>query len=155
MQTAPGSSACTSSTAVSGFMQTRMSISFLRPVYPSLLARMVNHVGSPWMLEGNKFLPLTGMPIWKMERISTELEDWLPEPFMVATWMEKSLTTGCTDGLTLFEAGCAAIALDIAEDPLRKDAYAPMFLRSKWCGRTRVDGFGLTIKGSCYLNCAT
>jgi hypothetical protein len=32
------------------------------------------------------------MPIWKMERIRTLFEDWLPEPLTVATWMEKSLT---------------------------------------------------------------
>src|SRR5271157_3738139 len=32
---------------------------------------MVNHVGKPAMFEGNRFFPLTGMPIWKMERIKT------------------------------------------------------------------------------------
>ncbi len=57
----------TSSRAVSGFMATRKSISFLRPMYPCLLARIVNQVGSPAMFDGNMFLPETGMPIWKMD----------------------------------------------------------------------------------------
>ena len=30
------------------------------------------------MLEGKRFLPETGMPIWKIERIRMLLEDWLP-----------------------------------------------------------------------------
>ena len=46
------------------------------------------------MFDGNRFLPLTGMPIWKMARNSTLLAVWLPEPLTVATWMLKSLTTG-------------------------------------------------------------
>src|SRR5581483_8580578 len=83
----------TSSRAVSGFMATRKSISFLRPIHPCLLARMVNQVGRPAMFDGNMFLPDTGMPIWKMERISTVLAVWLPEPFTVATCMLKSLVT--------------------------------------------------------------
>jgi len=44
------------------------------------------------------FFPDTGMPIWKSERIRTVLAVWLPDPFTVATWMLKSLTTvlpGC------------------------------------------------------------
>ena len=45
------------------------------------------------MFEGNRFFPLTGTPILKMERMRTLLEDWLPEPLIVATWIEKSLTT--------------------------------------------------------------
>ena len=46
---------------------------------------MVNQVGSPWMLDGNRFLPETGTPIWKMERISTRFAVWLPLPLTVAT----------------------------------------------------------------------
>src|SRR5438128_254797 len=53
---------------------------------------MVNHVGSPAMFEGKRFLPDTGMPIWKMLRSSTMFADCEPEPLTVATWMEKSLT---------------------------------------------------------------
>src|SRR3989304_9461621 len=57
---------------------------------------MVNQVGSPAMLEGKRFFPLTGMPIWNRARSSTVLAVWLPEPLTVATWMLKSLTIGST-----------------------------------------------------------
>jgi len=50
-----------------------------------LLARIVNHVGKPAIFEGKRFFPLTGIPIWKIERIRTVFEDWLPEPLTVAT----------------------------------------------------------------------
>ena len=53
----------TSSRAVSGFIATRKSISLRRPIYPCLLALIVNQVGSPAIFEGNMFLPETGMPI--------------------------------------------------------------------------------------------
>jgi hypothetical protein len=66
-------------------MQTMMSTSFLRAIQPSLLARMVNQVGRPAMLDGNMFFPLTGTPIWKMDRIRTLFELWDPEPLTVAT----------------------------------------------------------------------
>src|SRR3954449_1824572 len=92
MQTAPGCRAMTSSRAVAAFMHTMMSTSFLRAIQPSLFARMVNQVGSPAMLDGNMFFPLTGTPIWKIERIRTLLEDWEPEPLTVATWIVQSLT---------------------------------------------------------------
>src|SRR6266566_1185824 len=94
MHTAPGSRASTSSRAVCAFMQTMMSTSFLRAIQPSLLARVVNQVGRPAMLEGNMFFPLTGTPIWKMERINTLFDDCDPEPLTVATWMVQSLTVG-------------------------------------------------------------
>src|SRR5262245_48354581 len=45
------------------------------------------------MFEGKRFFPLTGTPIWKMARSSTEFAVWLPEPFTVATLMLKSFTT--------------------------------------------------------------
>jgi hypothetical protein len=45
---------------------------------------MVYHVGRPAMLEGKRFLPLTGMPIRKIDRSSTELADCDPDPFTVA-----------------------------------------------------------------------
>src|SRR5947209_160927 len=94
MQTEPGCSAVTSSRAVCTFMQTIRSTSFFRPIQPSLFARMVNQVGRPAMFEGNMFLPLTGTPIWKMERIRTLFDDCDPEPLTVATWMVRSLTIG-------------------------------------------------------------
>ncbi len=45
------------------------------------------------MLEGKMFLPLTGIPMRKIARIRIALADWLPEPFTVAIWRLKSLTT--------------------------------------------------------------
>ena len=50
------------------------------------------------MFDGNMFLPETGMPIWKMDRIRTMLAVWLPDPLTVATWMLKSLTTRSAAG---------------------------------------------------------
>ncbi len=49
------------------------------------------------MFEGNKFFPLTGMPIWKIARSRTLLAVWLPEPLTVATWRLKSLMLGFTN----------------------------------------------------------
>src|SRR6185369_8694828 len=92
MQRAPGRRPSTSSRAVCAFMQTMRSTSFLRAIQPSLFARIVNQVGSPAMFDGNMFLPETGTPIWKIERIRTVLAVWLPEPLTVATWMLNSLT---------------------------------------------------------------
>src|SRR5881296_1719256 len=90
----PGPMAATSLAAVSGFITTRTSLWRRRATYPSRLTRMVNQVGSPAMFDGNRFLPLTGIPIWKIARRSTVLAVWLPEPLTVATWMLKSLMTG-------------------------------------------------------------
>src|SRR6185295_13720843 len=84
----------TSSCAVSGFMQIRTPTSRRRAMKPSREARIVNQVGKPWMFDGKRFFPETGIPIWKMERIRMLFEDMDPEPFAVATWIEKSLTTG-------------------------------------------------------------
>src|SRR5450432_1158982 len=64
-----------------------------RAMNPSWEARIVNQVGSPWMFEGNRFLPETGIPIWKIARIRMLFDDWLPDPLAVATWIEKSFTT--------------------------------------------------------------
>src|SRR5260370_8569964 len=92
MQTEPGCSASTSSREVAAFMHTMMSTSFLRAIQPSLFARIVNHVGRPAMFDGNMFFPLTGTPIWKIERIRTLLDDCDPEPLTVATWIVQSFT---------------------------------------------------------------
>ncbi len=75
-------------------MATSTSISFLRPMKPRLLARMVYQVGSPAILDGNRFFPETGIPIWNRDRSSTMLAVWLPDPFTVATWILKSFSTG-------------------------------------------------------------
>ena len=50
------------------------------------------------MFDGKRFFPDTGMPIWKIERISIRLAVWLPDPLTVATWMVKSLTARCRAG---------------------------------------------------------
>src|SRR5713226_5382810 len=59
---------------------------------------MVYHVGSPAMFEGNRFLPETGTPIWKMLRNKTVLELCDPEPLTVATWILMSLITRFCSG---------------------------------------------------------
>src|SRR5689334_8367095 len=59
------------------------------------------------MLEGNRFFPLTGMPIWKIARSSTLFAVWLPEPFTVATWRLKSLTIGFTGTIPLLTGSAA------------------------------------------------
>jgi hypothetical protein len=74
-------------------MATRISTLSRRAVCPSLLARMVYQVGRPWILEGKRFLPLTGIPIRNRARRRARFEVWLPEPFAVATTIEKSFTT--------------------------------------------------------------
>src|SRR5881628_3836172 len=108
MQREPGGNPSTSSREVCAFMQTMMSTSFLRAIHPSLFARMVNQVGRPAMLDGNMFFPLTGTPIWKMDRMRTLLELCDPEPLTVSTWMVRSLTTGCPDATSSSRTACAA-----------------------------------------------
>ena len=71
--------------AVSGFIATRNSLSFRRQMYPSFEARIANQDGRPALLEGNRFFPDTGIPIWKMALNRTVFAVWLPEPFTVAT----------------------------------------------------------------------
>src|SRR5215469_14766995 len=51
-------------------------------------------VGRPSMFDGNTFFGATGMPIEKIARVSTRLADWLPEPFTVAAWNDRSLIIG-------------------------------------------------------------
>jgi hypothetical protein len=53
---------------------------------------MVYQVGNPWMLDGNRFLPDTGIPILNRERKMVVFAVWLPDPFTVPTVMEKSFT---------------------------------------------------------------
>ena len=85
-------------------MATMISCASLRARKPSLLTRMVYQVGWPWMLEGNRFFPETGMPILNSARTSVELDVWLPDPLTVATVMVKSLTISPLEsGWTLAE----------------------------------------------------
>src|SRR5919108_5574519 len=85
-------------------------------MYPSLLARMVYQVGRPAMFEGNRFLPETGTPIWKIVRSSTVLADCEPEPFTVATWMLRSLTTVVSSGREPAGFCCTAMSLVAMEE---------------------------------------
>src|SRR5688572_21377191 len=94
IHTPPAGSFWMSSVAVSWFMTTAISGAAGREIYPSLLARMVYHVGRPLMFDGNRFLPLTGMPILNRDSTSTLFEVWLPVPFLVAAVMAKSLMIG-------------------------------------------------------------
>src|ERR1700730_12180721 len=112
MQSDPDGSASTSSRAVCGFMQTIRSTSFFRAIHPSLFARIVNHVGRPAIFDGNMFLPLTGTPIWKMERIRTLFDDCDPDPFTVATWIVKSFTTGAPPPAT---SSSTAVAVRLSD----------------------------------------
>src|SRR5438105_5829180 len=71
-------------------------------MYPSGETRIWNQVGRPSMLDGKMFLGATGMAILKIARMSTELEDWLPEPLTVAAWKVRSLTMGSDTGYLLY-----------------------------------------------------
>src|ERR1039457_1373949 len=73
------------------FRATTRSSSGGRAVYPSLLTRISYQVGNPWMFEGKMFLPETGIPIRKMDCISSELALALPVPLTVAILNAKSL----------------------------------------------------------------
>ncbi len=46
-----------------------------RAMNPSFDVRIVNQVGRPWMFDGKRFLPETGIPIWKIDRIRMLFED--------------------------------------------------------------------------------
>ena len=72
---------------------------------------MVYQVGSPAMLDGKRFLPETGTPIWKIDLSRTMLAVWLPEPLTVATWMLKSLTRVC-DAMAAGAASRSEEAMD-------------------------------------------
>src|SRR5437588_1347923 len=125
MQREPGGSNSTSSRAVCGFMQTMMSTSFLRAIQPSLFARMVNQVGRPAMLDGNMFFPLTGTPIWKIERIRTLFDDCDPEPLTVATWMVQSLTMAAR--AALWGSSSTAVAV-VASDTVGSSSIERVIL---------------------------
>src|SRR6476646_4991000 len=58
------------------------------------------------MFEGNRFLPVTGMPMRKNARIIVAFAEVLPEPLTVATTRAKSLTIG---GRSATAAVCGAL----------------------------------------------
>src|SRR5580698_4845090 len=90
----------------------------LRATQPSLLARMVYHVGSPAIFDGKRFLPETGTPMRKMLRNRTLFADCEPEPFTVAIWREKSLTISCSLLTTLEDWACTTRSLVAMERTL-------------------------------------
>src|SRR6266404_6103285 len=65
-------------------MATIRSYSSARAVWPVLLTRTSYQVGRPWMFEGNRFLPDTGIPMRKMACIKS--------PFALAEPVPLTLT---------------------------------------------------------------
>ena len=58
----------------------------------ALLTRISYQVGSPWMFDGNRFLPETGMPMRKIACMSRPLALAEPVPLTLASLNAKSLT---------------------------------------------------------------
>ena len=79
-------------------MATAISTLPERARYPRWLARTSYQVGRPWMLEGKKFLPATGIPIRNRVFISNELALAEPVPFTLAMRIVKSLSAGMSHG---------------------------------------------------------
>src|SRR5271170_7453967 len=76
---------------VSAFIATMRSYSAVRAVWPSLLTRISYQVGSPWMFDGNRFLPETGIPIRKMACMRRPFALADPVPLTLASLNAKSL----------------------------------------------------------------
>ena len=74
---------------------------------------MVYQVGKPAILEGNRFLPETGTPIWKMLRSKTVFDLCDPDPFTVATWILMSLVTGLCLRLDDYWGTTSVVAIPI------------------------------------------
>ena len=72
-------------------MATIRSYSGLRAVHPSPLTRISYQVGRPWMLEGNTFFPVTGIPMRKMACMRRPLALADPVPLTVAILRARSL----------------------------------------------------------------
>src|ERR1700735_4878473 len=79
---------------VSAFIATITSYALVRAVWPSLLIRISYQVGSPWMFDGKRFLPETGIPMRKMACMRRPLALAEPEPLTLASLMAKSLMRG-------------------------------------------------------------
>src|SRR5690242_15871809 len=75
------------------------------------------------MLEGKRFLPDTGTPIWKMARRSVVFAVWLPEPLTVATWIVKSFVAAVNGTLEFWSADMAS--LDFRPNRLPGQALFP------------------------------
>ncbi len=63
-----------------------------RAIQPSPVTRISYQVGSPWILDGKKFLPTTGTPIRKIDFMISELALADPVPLTLANLTTKSLT---------------------------------------------------------------
>ena len=75
---------------VAGFMATSRSKSGVRAVYPSRLTRTSYQVGSPWMLDGKTFFPVTGIPIRKIACMISPFALAEPVPLTVPILNAKS-----------------------------------------------------------------
>src|SRR6266404_1592665 len=73
-------------------MATMRSYSSAREVWPVLLTRTSYQVGSPWMFDGNRFLPDTGIPMRKIACIKSPFALADPVPLTLASLRAKSLT---------------------------------------------------------------
>src|SRR5260370_971063 len=59
-------------------------------VCPYLLTRISYHVGRPWMFDGKRFFPETGIPMRKMACMRRPLALAEPDPLTLASLMAKS-----------------------------------------------------------------
>src|ERR1700756_2104597 len=83
---------------------------------------MVYQVGSPAMLEGKRFFPLTGTPIPKMLFSRTLLADCELDPFTVDTLMLKSVITRSCALISPCSCPRARSPVAIWRDSLRIDS---------------------------------
>ena len=70
-------------------------------------------VGRPWMFDGNRFLPETGMPIRKMACISRLFALAEPVPLTLASLKAKSLMR-VTSGAAVFSESSTAFLLIVS-----------------------------------------
>ncbi len=75
-------------------MATMMSTCPARARQPSRVTRISYQVGSPWMLDGKKFLPTTGTPMRKIAFMTSAFALAEPEPLTFANLTVKSFTRG-------------------------------------------------------------
>src|SRR5579862_5964900 len=86
------------------------SYSRARAVYPVLLTRISYQVGSPWMLDGNRFFPETGMPIRKIACIKRLLALADPVPLTLASLIAQSFTRTAPVGARLGESAVSVMS---------------------------------------------
>src|ERR1700722_7186136 len=110
------------------------SYSRARATCPSLLTRISYHVGRPWMFDGKRFLPDTGTPIRKIERISRLLALDEPVPLTLASFSAKSFT------LERVRSKCSAAMSGRHRDPRghRKRDEQLELLHVPRCGRAAL-----------------